>query len=234
MSWTSSVPLAADPGQDPDLLHSIGDDCAVIKAGPDRVWLVSTDCLVQDTHFGPWHPPELLGRKAVSVNVSDIAAMGGTPRFLLLGLCLPEDLPADWFPLFHQGLRAACADYACLLIGGDTVQGREINLSLTVIGQARAKEVILRSGACPGDTVWCSAPLGEAAAGLELCRRGLDTERDPLLERCCRAHLDPQAQVEHGRRLAVSGQVRAMMDMSDGLATDLAHKSQASCGREKF
>lgn len=209
-------------GQD-SLLAGIGDDCAVFRTGPNRLNLVTTDTLVQGVHFDlSWHPADKLGRKAAAVNISDIAAMGGIPRFALLSLALPADLPGRWLDDFLSGFLGLLAEYGVVLIGGDTVGSSQgIVLSVTVLGEAMEGAVLARSGARSGDLVMVSGFLGEAAAGLDLCRLGLEEEGgwQPLV----RAHLDPVPQVALGRDLAEGGLVHAMMDLSDGLATDLAH-----------
>lgn len=211
------------------LIKGIGDDCAVIDRDGRHVWLLTLDTLIESVHFDcAFHPAHLLGRKAVSVNVSDIGAMGGQPRFALLSVGLPPGFDPSWFQAFAQGVAAACREYGCLLIGGDTVaspQGR--HFSLTLIGEAMAERVVYRSGARVGDTVWVSGPLGWAAAGLALLQRGIGGEAEqflPLLQR----HLDPRARSEFGNAVGQSGLVHAMMDLSDGLATDLAHLCTAS------
>ncbi|WP_417914965.1 thiamine-phosphate kinase [Candidatus Electronema sp. JM] len=211
------------------LLLGIGDDCAVIEKDRETAWLLTMDTLVESVHFRrDWHPPELLGRKTVAVNVSDIAAMGGRPLFALLSLGLPANFSQDWVKQFSQGLAEACREYGCLLIGGDTVCCPErISLTLTVIGEMRKERVLYRQGAQPGDTVFVSGPLGWSAAGLALLQAGKTLE-DEKWRQLLLAHLNPQPRVELGRFLAETGLVHSMMDMSDGLATDLAQLCKAS------
>lgn len=212
-------------GRSADLLRGIGDDCAVFRqAGGNVVSLVTTDTLVEGVHFDcRWHPPHLLGRKAVAVNMSDIAAMGGTPRFVLFSLAAPPTTEPIWLDGLLAGFLESVRGYGALLIGGDTVKsGHELVLSVTVIGEAPANEVCYRSGARPGDVVLVSGPLGQAAAGLALCQQGRQQENDAW-QSLVAAHCDPAAQVALGRLLAASGLVHAMIDLSDGLATDLAH-----------
>ncbi|MEW6593582.1 MAG: thiamine-phosphate kinase [Thermodesulfobacteriota bacterium] len=212
-------------GEAPDLLRGIGDDCAVFRqAGGELVSLATTDTLVEGIHFDcRWHPPQLLGRKAVAVNMSDIAAMGGIPRFVLLSLAAPARVAPAWIDALLAGLLTSVREYGAILIGGDTVKsGHELVLSVTVLGEAPGNQVCYRSGASPDDAVLVSGFLGQAAAGLALCQTGRQQENaawQPLVA----AHCDPQAQVALGRLLAESGKVHAMMDLSDGLATDLAH-----------
>jgi len=211
------------------LLHGIGDDCAVLEKDADRSWLVSMDTLIETVHFDlRWHSAEKLGRKAVAVNVSDIAAMGGKPVFIFLSLGLPQAFDPSWVHAFSKGIAGACREYDCLLVGGDTVHSREgVMITITVIGEVPANEVIYRSGALPGDMVWVSGELGLAAAGLEICRSGVKSDSVSLLP-LVEAHLNPQPRVFLGRLLAESRLVHAMMDLSDGLATDLSHLCKQS------
>lgn len=216
----------------PGLLRSIGDDCAVFAPEAGHNLLVTTDTLVDRVHFDrSWHPPQLLGRKAAAVNLSDIAAMGGEPRYALLSLALEPDLLESWLERFMEGFLAMMGEHDTVLIGGDTVRSDRLTFSVTVIGSAAADRVLYRSGARPGDLVWVSGHLGEAAAGLDLCR--LADPRKGNWPQLMRAHLEPQPRVALGRFLAASGRVRAMMDLSDGLATDLAHLcAESGCGAE--
>lgn len=206
------------------VLMGIGDDCAVIRKAGDQVWLLTMDTLIEGVHFDyRFHPPGKLGRKVVSVNVSDIGAMGGAPSFALLSVGMPDGFDTTWFKAFSQGLAEACREYGCLLVGGDTVASPlGCTFSLTVIGEARAEEVVYRSGARIGDTIWVSGELGLAAAGLELLQKGIDAPH-PVFDRLRERHLNPRARCQLGRRLGTGRLVTAMMDLSDGLATDLAH-----------
>ena len=212
------------------MLKGIAYDGAVLAAsGAGAVTLVTTDTLVEGVHFDlAWHPPALLGRKAVAVNISDIAAMGGIPRFALLSLAAPAAAGLDLLEPFMQGFLAELARYQVTLIGGDTVKSDQgLILSVTMIGEAAGAQVLYRSGARPGDQIWVSGYLGEAAAGLEVCRQGQAGEQQAWAE-LVEAHLAPRPEVAMGRALAASGLASAMVDMSDGLASDLAHICQES------
>ena len=215
---------------DSSLLQGIGDDCAVFaNRGAETVTLVTTDTLVQGVHFDlAWHPPALLGQKAVAVNVSDIAAMGGTPRFALLSLAAPAAFGLEVLDLFMQGFMSGLARYQVTLIGGDTVKSDQgLVLSVTVLGEVDRRQVIYRSGARPGDLIWVSGFLGQAAAGLETCRQG-DYDLQESHADLVAAHLQPIPEMALGSSLARSGLVTAMIDMSDGLASDLAHICEES------
>lgn len=213
----------------PDLIQGIGDDCAVFGTPETALqWLITTDTLTDSVHFDrDWHPPELLGRKSIAVNFSDIAAMGGRPRFVLLSLCLPQEIEAEWLQRWLSGVSAILAEYGCVLIGGDTVRGSELVISVTVIGEAERNQILYRTGATPGDTVYVSGPLGSAAAGLALFQKvkleGTHPEQWLQWQDLLDAHLNPQPLVKLGQHLALSGCVTSMQDVSDGLATDLAH-----------
>lgn len=214
-----------------DLIKGIGDDCAVIEKDGKNVQLLSTDTLVEGIHFDlTWHPPHLLGRKCASVNLSDIAAMGGKPGVCLLSVGFPGSIPS-WFDDFMAGFIAVLVSHDTVLVGGDTVKSRnDLIISVVVTGEGNRNRICYRSGAKPGDMVWVSGSLGNAAAGLELYRKKMVQSGDEQgrWHRLVRAHLDPTPQVDLGRVLAAGGLVHAMMDISDGLATDLAHLCRES------
>jgi thiamine-monophosphate kinase len=220
----------ASVSSDSGLLKSIGDDCCEVIAPGS--FLISTDSLVDGIHFDrSFHPPHLLGRKSIAVNLSDIAAMGGKPRFILLSLCLPENLEWDWIASWLDGVLEILNEFDCVLIGGDTVKSKELVVTVTVVGEPLSVGAVYRNGARDGDSVWVSGPLGSAGCGLKL----LSHEKlqpgalEPALwDSLTDAHLNPVPQVDLGLKLARSGMVTAMQDISDGLATDLAHICKAS------
>lgn len=218
------------------LIKGIGDDCAVLDKDGQDCLLLTTDTLVEGVHFDrAWHPPFLLGRKSASVNLSDIAAMGGQPRACLLSVGFPGTVPV-WFEDFMAGFMAVLQEHDTVLVGGDTVNSNnDCIITVTVIGEADRELVCYRSGAQPGDQIWVSGPLGNGAAGLALCRRDLRNSHEiqKQWQQLVKAHLDPEAKINLGRVLANSGLVQAMIDISDGLATDLAHLcSESMAGAE--
>lgn len=212
------------PSADRSVIKGIGDDCAVLRKNDGECLLVTIDTLVEGVHFDlAWHPPFLLGRKTGAVNVSDLAAMGGQPRFALLSLAFPGSAPA-WLDDFLAGFHEMLQEHDTHLVGGDTVKSsNDLSISVTIIGAAAEDVICYRSGAATGDLVFVSSTLGDAAAGLALCKTGLPSGDSEKWQQLINAHLDPQPQVQLGEILAQSGLVHAMMDISDGLATDLAH-----------
>ncbi len=208
-----------------DVLLGIGDDAALVR-GPRRL-LLTTDILVEDEDFIlADHPPRLLGRKALNVNLSDIAAMGGRPRHALVGLALPGDIEAAWLQRFSEGLRGAAREAGVALVGGDLSQASKVMIAVTVTGEANRP--VRRAGARPGDAIYVSGTLGDAAGGLRLVRkgggRGVAKPVRPLVE----AFLDPAPRLKLGSLLAGRGLASAMIDLSDGLSVDLAHVCEES------
>ena len=207
----------------PGLVQGPGDDCAVVDLG-DRWWLLTADAMVEGVHFSlSYFTPYFLGRKLAAVNLSDVAAMGGQPRFALLTLAFPAPPEEDFLRDFLEGLTSKLAAYGAHLVGGDTVKGPALQGDLALIGEAAAGAVVFRQGARPGDLIFVSRPLGASAMALELFQKGEDPP-EPLK----RAHLDPEPEVELGRVLAEEALASAMLDVSDGLLKDLSRLCCAS------
>ena len=184
---------------------------------------------MESVHFDTaFHPPYLLGRKSIAVNLSDIAAMGGTPRFILLSLCLPQDLEQEWINSWLDGALSMLDAFGCILVGGDTVKGEKLVITVTVLGVPQKEGALYRSGAVPGDSVWVTGVLGSAGAGLALLQEKKNPVDNANWAALFDAHLDPLPQIHLGKKLACSKFVTAMQDISDGLATDLAHLCRAS------
>jgi thiamine-monophosphate kinase len=204
------------------------DDAAVLTVTPGRRLLATTDVLVEGTHFREGlSQPEDWGWKAVAVNVSDVAAMGGEPRWLLLDLTVPAGERVERLDRLYAGIAEACRAFGVALVGGDTSAGPALSLAVTALGEA--DQVVARSGARPGDRLVVTGPLGAAAAGLALLERDDPAARD-LLGRfpgLAAAHRRPAPDLAAGPRLARAG-ATAMLDVSDGLAGDVLHLAEAS------
>jgi thiamine-monophosphate kinase len=208
----------------PEVVLGIADDCAALDLGGPDYLLWTVDTLVERVHFDQAYISlDQLGRKSLAVNLSDLAAMGGVALYALLSLGWPPDRDLAGALQFGEGLAACARDYGVTVIGGDTVSSPlGLAIALTVLGRVPKREMLRRSGARVGDLVYVTGPLGEAAAGLEILRQGL--QLDPtLMEPLIRAHLDPKPQLAAGRLIAREGLATACIDLSDGVASDLMH-----------
>jgi thiamine-monophosphate kinase len=215
------------PGWGGDLRLGIGDDAALWKPKPGLVSILTSDWFLEGSHFlREKHPPDSVGWKCLARAASDIAAMGGTPRCFLLNLALPAAANGKWLKSFLRGLRRAAKSLECVLAGGDTTRGQQILLSVTVIGEIREGQQVLRSGARPGDLLYVSGTLGEAEHGLRLFGSGRGNVNRQNL--ALRKHLYPEPRLELGRWLAARKLATAMMDVSDGLSSDLPRLCAAS------
>jgi len=213
----------------PGVLTGIGDDSAALAITPGATLLATTDLLIERVHFRrPAATPRDIGWKAMAVNLSDIAAMGGRPRFALVALAVPPSAEVGDVEELYQGMQEVSRPHGVAIVGGDTSSspgGWMINV--TVLGE-HAGSPRLRSAAKPGDAVAVTGVLGRSAAGLAFFDAGRDQARAAGLgpeaeEEITRAHLRPTPRVSEGRWLGSTPGVHAMMDCSDGLATDLGH-----------
>lgn len=208
-------------GRLPSGVTGIGDDCAVIPAGGDRRLLVTTDMLVEGTHFILDRiAPEDLGHKSLAVNLSDIAAMGGRPEWAFISLALPAGTPLGWLKAFYSGLKRLAERTGVRLLGGDTTcSPRGLVINIAVTGIARKDRIKYRSGAHEGDIVFLTDTIGDSAAGLSLVLTGGRLDRDGRY--LVRRHNRPEPCLDEGRWLAARHSVGAMMDVSDGLDSDI-------------
>lgn len=207
----------------PSAVLGPGDDCALIAPTPGRQLAVTTDMLVAGTHFLPDTDPRNLGWKTLAVNLSDLAAMGATPRWVTLAGALPS-VDEAWIEKFAAGVFACAGEYGVDVIGGDTTRG-PLNLCVTAIGEVEPGRALRRSGARPGDQIWVSGRPGLAALGLAHLQ-GRVSLPEPWPRLCIAALERPRPRVALGQALA--GLASAAIDVSDGLLADLGHIATAS------
>lgn len=214
-------------------LDKIGDDCAVLPKDAATDMLITADMLVEDIDFRlEWTTPEFLGHKALAVSLSDIAAMGGTPKFSLLSLAVPEALwKTDFLDRFYDGWHNLAATHNVELIGGDISKTHDkLVIGSTVIGEVPRGKAILRSVAKPGDAIFITGYIGGAAAGLLQLESGVrfDDNLPVPFKHLLFRQLQPLPQVRTANILRERGLASAMLDISDGVSSDLVHLINAS------
>jgi thiamine-monophosphate kinase len=210
----------------------IGDDAAVLACGSGSELVLSCDTTLEGIHYlADRHPADSVGYKALARATSDLAAMGATPGWFLLTLALPQSRTGKWLDRFLQGIARAAREFVMVLAGGDTTRSRAVFISITVIGEIAPGRAVTRAGARPGDGLYVSGVLGAAELGLQMVRKGVLSSQVTALARQfspLKRHLYPQIRVGLGAWLARNGIASAMMDISDGLSTDLARLCAAS------
>ncbi|HTV56583.1 MAG TPA: thiamine-phosphate kinase [Terriglobia bacterium] len=211
-------------------LHlGIGDDAALLELRPGFKWVVTTDLSIEQVHFSAdRHPPRSVGHRALARSLSDVAAMGGEPRFALISLALSRRVRRRWIEEFFTGMLRLARRYRVKLVGGDTAlhAGRTM-VDVTVIGEVLRDRAILRSGAKPGDFLFVGGELGYSALGLRLLRSRAGSKRFSE-SKAIRAHLYPDPQCQLGAFLAGRRIASSAIDVSDGLSSDLNRLAQAS------
>lgn len=187
----------------PDLIVGAGDDCAVARLpGTDLDQVFTTDPVIEGVHFMPGEDPTRIGNKAAGRVLSDMAAMGASPQWMLVNVVAPPELEVSRIEAIYQGMNACCSHFGTSIIGGDLAEGKQLELHVFGTGILPSGSALLRSGARLGDSIYVTGPLGGSRAG---------------------KHLDFRPRVEEGTLLRESGFIHAAMDISDGLATDLRH-----------
>ncbi len=222
-SLIASIRGQARPGK--KIVAGIGDDCAVLRIPAGHEALVTTDFSLEGMHFRrEWHAPEVVGHRCLTRGLSDIAAMGGAPIAAFLSLALPRRITRSWVERFLKGLLGLADSFGLTLAGGDTAESPNgVLLDIVVVGSVPRGKAIRRSGAKPGDRIYVSGELGASAATLELLRLGKKLRPADYLQ-----HFRPMPRVEVGRGLQERGLASAMIDISDGLSTDLHHICEES------
>ena len=210
---------------DPALVQGIGDDVAVIATGLTAL-LVTTDMLIEDIHFDlSWTDPYTLGRKSLAVNLSDIASMGGTPKYFLISIGLPKNLPLSFVSSFYRGLKKESERYQVELIGGDTSLSQKIIINICLLGEGKKRDLLFRKGAKAGDDLFVSGTLGDSALGLKILQeKGKIKGAEGLIKK----HLSPCPRVKLAQAIAKHHWATAMIDVSDGLLIDTSHLLEES------
>ena len=196
-----------------DIIKGIGDDTAVLKFDKKHYLLLTTDTLVEDDHFNiKWFTPEQIGSKAIESNVSDIAAMGGFPKYTLISLVLPKDTNVNFIDNLYDGINKSAGKYKISIIGGNIASGKKISITISLVGLVGKKNLCLRSNAKVNDLILVTGNLGSSRAGLELFRHKKKGNS-------INYYLNPTSKLNIGRKL--SSFVNAMEDVSDGLASEV-------------
>jgi thiamine-monophosphate kinase len=194
----------------------IGDDAAVIDLPARHSLVFCADLIAENTHFiRALHPPDAIAYKAIASNVSDVAAMGGIATHFLISLAAPGDLDWSWCEAFFDGVEAACRKFEVALAGGDSSSSETIFVDVSMIGHVPSGRAVRRAGAKVGDTIYVTGMLGSSALGLELLKAGKTNDAS------AKRHLYPEVRYRVGA--AVADKAHAMIDVSDGLSTDLTH-----------
>ena len=207
-----------------DVVQAIGDDAAAFRTPAGEVTLLTADMLVERVHFlrdktTGFH----LGYKSLAVNLSDIAAMGGAAREAFVSIAIPEDCPMEFLDDLYEGMRALAQKYEVNILGGDTTGSRaDLVINIAVTGSIPEDEILLRSGARPGDRIFVTGGLGDSKAGLHLILNDIEAD-SPELQALITAHALPEPHLREGRFLARADGVHAAIDVSDGLSSDLGH-----------
>jgi thiamine-monophosphate kinase len=218
-------------GRPPRALRvGIGDDAAVWKTPGSHLTVLTTDMLVDGVHFRSHATsPEDLGVKSLAVNLSDIAAMGARPAVAVIALGITEEVDADWLRRLYRGMASLANSSQCAIAGGDVVRAPVLTIGVTIAGHVRPSRLRVRSGAKPGDVIAVTGSLGRAAAGLRVLDRQLaDALESGDRATVCDAYLRPTPRLREGAFLGGSTAVHAMMDISDGLSTDVGRMAFAS------
>ncbi|MBI4441735.1 MAG: thiamine-phosphate kinase [Acidobacteria bacterium] len=214
-------------GDSSRLRRGIGDDCAVIAGTGQKDWLVTTDLFIEKIHFRrEWQPAASVGYKALARCLSDIAAMGGTPRYAFLSLALPPEIEARWVRGFVRGFLQIAQSAKVALAGGDTAASPGgVMADVVLVGEVERGQAVLRRGASPGDEIWVTGVLGRAADGLAVLRAGSKRQKHQAI---LRPLFYPQPRIAIGQYLRRKKLASAMIDLSDGLSIDLARLCEQS------
>ncbi len=213
-----------------EVIVGIGDDVAVLKTSAAEYLLATCDAQVENVHFSRIViSPYQLGRRIAAINVSDIAAMAGTPLWALVSLALPEDLDPGFVDALYAGMHEQLSLAGAVIVGGNLSRiERNIVVDLCLLGKVAPDHLLLRSGACKGDLILVTGWLGDSRAGLELIRRPELNVAEDTRKQLEQRHLTPQPRLREGQELGKSALAHALVDVSDGLLSDIGHICRAS------
>jgi thiamine-monophosphate kinase len=215
------------PGE--GVVVGIGDDAAVFRISEGTHLLTTCDIQVEGVHFlKDKIAPRQLGRKAVAINLSDIASMGGIPRYLTVSLALPKETTVEYVDGLYEGIRQECQASGVYVVGGNMAHSPAIVVDTFVVGEVEPERVLLRSGARVGDRVLVTGTPGDSGGGLALLLSPEATCEEAHRQRVLEAHLTPKARLKEGRVIALSGLATAMIDVSDGVVSDIGHICEMS------
>ena len=211
-------------GDSPRIVRAFSEDCAVLDNGGDRYQLITVDSQIEGIHFrSDYATDRQIGSKALKVNISDISAMGGKPLFFLVSIGAPSDTQAERIEQMYQGFESAARNLEILLIGGNVSESPTLFLDIVMIGEVRKDEVVFRNGAKPGDSIFVTGPLGGSAAGLRFLKDGaVPDAADAAVRNSIDTHLNPPCLAPIAQTIASWKLLTSMIDLSDGLGSDLA------------
>ena len=212
-----------------NIIKAIGDDAAAFATAPDQLSLITTDLLVERVHFLRAAISGFdLGYKSLAVNLSDIAAMGGTAREAFVSIAIPDDCRLNYLEAVYSGIKDLAAEFDVNVLGGDTTRSKkDLIINIVVQGIVSKEELLCRDAARAGDVIFSTGFLGDSKAGLHLILNQIDADTAPLAA-LLKAHLVPRPHLSEGRFLARQSGVHAAIDTSDGLSSDLAHIAEES------
>ena len=212
-----------------NIIRAIGDDAAAFTTAPDQLSLITTDLLVERVHFLREAISGFdLGYKSLAVNLSDIAAMGGTAREAFVSIAIPDDCQLDYLEAVYSGIKDLATEFDVNVLGGDTTRSKkDLIINIVVQGIVSKEELLCRDAARAGDVIFSTGFLGDSKAGLHLILNQINADTEPLAA-LLKAHLVPQPHLRQGRFLARQPGVHAAIDTSDGLSSDLAHIAEES------
>lgn len=212
-----------------EVIVGIGDDTAAIKVSGEKLLLFTSDSLVEDVHFKwDYASPFQVGWKALVVAISDVAAVGGNPTHCLVSLALPSDTERNLVREVYRGLKKATSKYRVGIVGGDTVRAPSFIITVSLLGEVKRENIVLRSGAKPGDLIYVTGQLGSSGAGLACLKAPNGKVKPKIRQFLIKKHLIPSPRLVEGQKIASSQIATSMIDLSDGLASDLHRLTEES------